>query len=366
MNPTLATRMDNLRARMAETNTDLVVIGPSSHMRYLADLSPHGDERPVMLMVSQSFAGFLMPALNVDSSRQHTDLPFFPWADADGPDAALEELLNATGIDRTLPSIVLDETMRADFALLVLDALPDARRRFTQDTVGYLRSRKDVAEYQAIKAAHLLNDRAVEAAFAALRPGMTEIEVAGLIDDFYLANGATTVFCSVCFGPNGAFPHHHTGATQLKPGDAVLIDTGCRVSGYPSDMTRVGYCGSAPEGFAEVHAIVDRAVEAALAAAVPGAKARDVDKAARDVISNAGYGANFLHRTGHGLGIDVHEAPYITGTSETVLDDGMVFSIEPGIYLQGRFGLRLEEIVMIRDGKAEIFSEMSRAAVVAG
>ena len=366
MNATLATRMEKLRARMTETGTDLVVIGPSSHMRYLADLSPHGDERPVMLMVSQSFAGFLMPALNVDSSRQHTDLPFFPWADADGPGAALEKLLGATGIDRTAPSIVIDETMRADFALLLLDALPGAKRSFTQDTVGYLRSRKDEAEYRAIKAAHLLNDRAVEAAFAALKPGMTEIEVAGLIDDFYLANGAETVFCSVCFGPNGAFPHHHTGPTQLKAGDAVLIDTGCRLDGYPSDMTRVGYCGSAPEGFAEVHAIVDQAFEAALAAAVPGAKASEVDKAARDVISNAGYGTNFLHRTGHGLGIDVHEAPYITGTSETVLDEGMVFSIEPGIYLQGRFGLRLEEIVMIRDGKAEIFSEMPRVAAVAG
>ncbi|GAB5427968.1 MAG: Xaa-Pro peptidase family protein [Devosia indica] len=366
MIPTLATRMENLRARMAETGTDLVVIGPSSHMRYLADLSPHGDERPVMLMVSQSFAGFLMPALNEDSSRQYTELPFFAWADADGPDAALDELLDATGIDRAAPSIVLDETMRADFALLVLDALPGAKRRFTQDTVGYLRSRKDEAEYQAIKAAHLLNDRAVEAAFAALRPGMTEIEVAALIDDFYLANGATTVFCSVCFGPNGAFPHHHTGATPLKPGAAVLIDTGCRLNGYPSDMTRVGYCGSAPEGFAEIHAIVDQAVEAALAASVPGARASDVDKAARDIITKAGYGANFLHRTGHGLGIDVHEAPYITGTSDTVLDEGMVFSIEPGIYLQRRFGLRLEEIVIIRDGKAEIFSEMPRRAAIVG
>ena len=104
----------------------------------------------------------------------------------------------------------------------------------------------------------------------------------------------------------------------------------------------------------------------ALSAAVPGAKASDVDKAARDVITAAGYGANFLHRTGHGLGIDVHEAPYITGTSDTVLDEGMVFSIEPGIYLQGRFGLRLEEIVIIRDGRAEIFSEMPRMAVAAG
>ncbi|HEY8577536.1 MAG TPA: Xaa-Pro peptidase family protein [Devosia sp.] len=366
MNPTLTTRLANLRQRMAETETDLVVIGPSSHMMYLAELSPHGDERPVMLMVSPTFAGFLMPALNVDSARQHTDLPFFPWTDANGPAAALQALLDATGVPRIAPSIVLDETMRADFALLVLDALPGAKRRFTHDTVGYLRSRKDADEYARLKAAHLLNDRAVTAAFAALKPGMTELDVAAFIGDFYKRHGATTEFCSVCFGPNGAFPHHHTGTTELKAGDAVLIDTGCRLDGYPSDMTRMGYLGSAPEGFGQIHSVVDRAVEAALAAARPGALASDVDKAARDVITAAGYGPNFLHRTGHGLGIDVHETPYITATSETVLEEGMVFSIEPGIYLQGQFGLRLEEIVILRDGKAEIFSEMPRAAVSAG
>jgi Xaa-Pro dipeptidase len=363
MNPTLTARMEKLRARMAATETDLVVIGPSSHMRYLAELSPHGDERPVMLMVSQSFAGFLMPALNVDSSRQHTDLPFFPWADAEGPDAALAHLLDATGISRSAPSVVLDETMRADFALLVLDALPGARRRFTGDTVGYLRSRKDDDEYRRLKAAHLLNDRAMAAGFAALAEGITELEIAEVIAAFYKANGATTEFISVCFGANGAFPHHHTGTTTLKAGDAVLLDIGGRIGGYPSDMTRVGYFGSQPEGFDEIHAVLDRAVTAAIAAAVPGAKAKDVDKAARDVITEAGYGPNFLHRTGHGLGIDIHEAPYITATSETALDEGMVFSIEPGIYLPGRFGLRLEEIVILRNGKAEIFSEMPRDAV---
>lgn len=366
MKPTLVTRMANLRARMAATNTDLVVIGPSSHMLYLADLSPHGDERPVMLMVSQSFAGFLMPALNVDSARQHTDLPFFPWTDAEGPDAALGALIDATGVSRISPSIVLDETMRADFALLVIDALPGASRRFTHDTVGYLRSRKDAAEYQALKTSALLNDAAMSAGFAALRPGITEREVATAIRDFYKANGAVTEFCSVCFGANGAFPHHHTGDTKLNHGDAVLIDTGARIGGYPSDMTRVGYFGSAPDGFHEIHAILDRAVEAAIAAAKPGARARDVDKAARDVVASAGYGPAFLHRTGHGLGIDIHEPPYITATSETVLEEGMCFSIEPGIYLQGRFGLRLEEIVIIRNGTAEILSGMPRDAVVCG
>ncbi|WP_332687523.1 Xaa-Pro peptidase family protein [Devosia sp.] len=366
MNPTLTTRLANLRARMAQTNTDLVVLGPSSHMLYMADLSPHGDERPVLLMVSPTFAGFLMPALNVDSARQHTDLPFFPWADADGPDAALKDLLAATGVTRTAPSIVLDETMRTDFALLVLDALPGARRRFTQDTVGYLRSRKDDAEYDALKKSAVLNDAAMAAGFAALRPGITEVEVATVIRDFYKANGATTEFCSVCFGPNGAFPHHHTGDTRLMDRDAVLIDTGGRIHGYPSDMTRVGYFGSKPQGFDEIHAILDRAVTAAIAAAKPGVPASAVDKAARDVITEAGYGPNFLHRTGHGLGIDVHETPYITATSNTVLEEGMVFSIEPGIYLQGRFGLRLEEIVIIRNGTAEILSDMPRTAISGG
>lgn len=366
MNSTLMTRMANLRARMAATSTDLVAIGPSSHMIYLADLAPHGDERPVLLLVSQSFAGFLMPALNVDSSRQHTDLPFFPWADADGPDVALEQLLAATGIGRSAPSVVLDETMRADFALLLLDALPGATRRFTGDTVGYLRSRKDAAEYEALKQSAVLNDAAMAAGFAALRPGITEREIATVIREFYRANGATAEFTSVCFGPNGAFPHHHTGAAQLQADDAVLIDTGGRIGGYPSDMTRVGYFGAAPEGFGQIHSILDRAVEAAIAAARPGATASSVDKAARHVITAAGYGPNFMHRTGHGLGIDIHETPYITATSDAELEEGMVFSIEPGIYLQGRFGLRLEEIVIIRNGVAEILSDMPRTAIACG
>lgn len=366
MTPALNQRLENLRARMAQTNTDLVVIGPSSHMVYLADLSPHGDERPVLLMVSATFAGFLMPALNVDSARQHTDLPFFPWADADGPHAALKDLLAATGVAPISPSIVLDETMRADFALLVLDALPGAHRRFTDDTVGYLRSRKDDSEYHALKQSAVLNDAAMAAGFAALKLGITEREIATTIRDFYKANGATTEFVSVCFGPNGAFPHHHTGETRLKDGDAVLIDTGGRINGYPSDMTRVGYFGTAPEGFGQIHSVLDRAVEAAIKAAKPGAAASEVDKAARDIIAAAGYGPNFLHRTGHGLGIDIHETPYITATSDTVLSEGMVFSIEPGIYLQGQFGLRLEEIVIIRNGTAEILSDMPRTAVAVG
>ncbi|HTV70421.1 MAG TPA: Xaa-Pro peptidase family protein [Rhizobiaceae bacterium] len=355
-------RLAKLRERMAETKTDLVVVGPSSHLVWLAGMSPHGDERPVLLIVAKDRAGFLMPALNADSQRPFTKLPFYTWVDANGPDAALAKLLDDCGARRDGLKIALDETMRADFALLVIDALPGAARGFLNDTVGYLRARKDDAEYAVLKRNAVMNDGAMRAGFAALKPGITEKEVGQAIRAFYAENGAVGEFVSVCFGENGAFPHHHTGTRKLGANEAVLIDIGGRKDGYPSDMTRVGVFGDAPQDFDKVHGVLERAVQAALAAAKPGVKAKAVDKAARDVITEAGYGDFFLHRTGHGMGIDIHEPPYITGTSETVLEEGHVFSIEPGIYLSGKFGIRLEEIVIVRKDGAEVLSELPRAA----
>jgi Xaa-Pro aminopeptidase len=356
-------RLSRLRARMQSTQTDMVVLGPSSHMVWLSGLSPHGDERPVMLVVTQGFAGYLMPALNADSSRAVTDLPFYTWTDAEGPKDALAKLLEDADAHRKGLRIGLDETMRADFALLLLDALPDVAREFTEPTIGSLRAQKDEAEYRALKENARINDIAMRAAFAACRPGVTELDIVKVINETYAAHGARPEFNLVCFGENGAFPHHHSGERVLKANDCILLDIGSRKGGYPSDMTRVGTIGKVDPEFDEVWAIVNRAVEAALAAARPGVPAKMVDKAARDVITEAGYGEYFLHRLGHGLGIDVHEPPYITGTSERPLEEGNVFSIEPGIYLQGRFGLRLEEIVILRKDGPEILSELPREAV---
>lgn len=354
-------RLARLRIRMARTKTDLVAVGPTSHMRWLSGADPHGDERPVMQLVSQSHAGFLMPALNANSVRQSTDLPFETWADDDGPDTALARLLQACGATGSGVSVAVDEAMRADFALLLLDAMNNPKRSFCDNTVGHLRALKDEDEEAALRASATLNDAAASAGFAALKPGVTEREIAQIIQQHYKANGATGEFTIVAFGGNGAFPHHHTGQTRLEEGMGVLIDTGCRLNGYPSDMTRCGWFGSTMDSeFEKIAGVLEQAVQAALSAAKPGVLAKDVDAAARGVIEAAGYGELFMHRTGHGLGIDVHEPPYITATSETVLEEGNVFSIEPGIYLPGRFGIRLEDIVILKADGPSILSSLPR------
>jgi Xaa-Pro dipeptidase len=362
----MSSRLERVQARMAETATDLIVVGPSSHLVWLLGLSPHGDERPVMLIATPSKAAILMPGLNADSQRGLTDLPFYTWADADGPNAALASLLADLGVTQSGLRVALDETMRADFALLLLGALKAPRHTFLGETLGHLRSQKDQAEFALLKAAAKIDDAAMTAAFAHLKPGMTELDVDGFIRDFFRTQGARPEFTIVAFGENGAFPHHHSSGRVLKADDTVLIDIGCRIDGYPSDMTRVGYVGAKPEGFDEVNAVLERAVQAALAAARPGVRASEVDAAARGVITAAGYGPNFLHRTGHGLGIDVHEPPYITATSDTILEEGHVFSIEPGIYLAGRFGLRLEDIAFIGKDGPVVLSDLPRTAFVSG
>ncbi|MGU3575577.1 M24 family metallopeptidase [Brucellaceae bacterium C25G] len=356
-------RIEALRQQMLATGTDLVVLGPSTHMFYLSGVDPHGDERAVLLLISQKHAGFLMPVLNADSARNKTSLPFVTWADAEGPLAAFKNLVKTCDLPQN-PVVALDETMRADFALLVLDNVAHSARKFTNDTVGFLRAHKDEQEFELLKASALLNDAAMKAGYDALKAGISELEVASIIRAYFKANDAQPIFVSVCFGENGAYPHHHTGETKLQNGDAVMIDIGARLNGYPSDMTRSGFFGEPTEKFAHVFNIVNEAVAKALVVAKPGVKASEVDRAARDHITQAGFGEYFLHRTGHGLGLDVHEAPYITATSDVVLEEGMVFSIEPGIYLAKEFGVRQEEIVFMRSDGAEILSDMPRDMIV--
>ena len=352
-------KIDSLRVRMKDNNVDLVVLGPGTHMNWLLGFNPYPDERPCMLLIGKEKEAFLMPSVNAEDARKRTDIEITSWKDEDGPDQALKDALLYIG-ESTAKHIAIDEAMRSHFALIVIEALPNPSYEFTTSTIGALRMRKDQTEFINLKENALIDDRAMQAGFAAIKEGVTELEIGEAINKHFISEGAKPQFCIVGSGPNGAFPHHHTGDRKVEYGDAVLIDIGGRKGTFPSDMTRMSVLGEPPEGYLEIHAIVERAVQAAMSAAKPGVMAKDVDAAARGVIAEAGYGEFFVHRTGHGLGIDIHEPPYITATSEVILDEGMVFSIEPGIYLQGRFGVRLEEIVILRADGPEILSELTR------
>jgi Xaa-Pro aminopeptidase len=352
-------RLSALRARMAATGTDLIALGPGPNMHWAMGFHTHPDERPCMLMVTQTGAGFLMPHLNAADARARSDLPMWTWADAEGPDAALQRALADLGAS-TARKVAVDETMRADFALLLLDAVPQAGHGFAHESLGALRMCKDAAEQDDLRMNAAIDDAAMQAVFAALRPGMTESDLAAVALQVFKDHGASPLFTIVGAGPNGAYPHHHTGDTVLQDGDAIVIDIGARKGAFSSDITRMAVLGQPPADYDRVHGVVEQAVQAALAACRPGALARDVDRAARAVIADAGYGEYFVHRTGHGMGLEGHEPPYISESSTTVLEPGMVFSIEPGIYLTGRFGVRLEDIVILQEDGPEVLSRLPR------
>jgi Xaa-Pro aminopeptidase len=357
------TRLDRLRARMEATGTDLIALAPGAQMRWLLGFAPHPDERTCLLLVGRETAGFVMPALNAGDARQHTDLPFWDWRDDDGPDAALAAALEA--VCPRPRGISVDETMRADHALMLLDAVPNVARGFASDTVGALRMIKDNAELAALQDNARIADLAQTALRAAIRDSISERDLADVARACFAEHGARTGFAIVGTGAHSSFPHHQTGDTPIRPGEAIVVDIGGTRDGYYSDITRMACLGHPPEGYAEVHAVVDAAVKAALAAIRPGVDAGSVDKAAREVITAAGYGAFFTHRTGHGLGTEIHEPPYISATSSQVLEEGMVFTVEPGIYIPGRFGIRLEEVAVVTAEGCRILSGLSRDLHVA-
>jgi Xaa-Pro aminopeptidase len=251
--------------------------------------------------------------------------------------------------------------MRADALLLLQQQWREAEFVPASSVLAPLRMRKAPSEIEALRRAAATADAAVQAAWRACRPGTTEAELASAAEaGFHAAGAAEVTFTIVGSGPNSAFPHHHTGTRQAKVGEPVLCDLGSKVDGYCSDLTRMAYLGTPPARYQEIHKIVDEAVGAALATIKPGISAKEVDLAARRVIERAGYGPNFVHRAGHGIGLSGHEPPSITQTNALPLEEGMTFSVEPGIYLPGGFGVRLEEIVVVTARGAEVFSRLAR------
>lgn len=355
-----AARRRRLREAMAAAGVDLLAVAPGDNLRYLLGYSPHPDERPCFLLLSAAGEGLLLPALNAAEAEAHVAVPMAAYTDAEGPRAALAGLLRRLEADRAR-TVAVEEPMRADFALLLAEAVPGARLVLAGELIAALRRVKDPAEVELLQRSAQVADRALERALAALRPGLSEREVARLVADAFAAEGAEAVkFALVASGPNSAHPHHQSGTRVLQPGEPVLLDVGGSLEGYQSDITRMAFLGEPTDEYRRVHAVVEEAVQAALAVIRPGVPAREVDAAARGVIERAGYGPHFTHRVGHGIGLSGHEPPYLTGTNPEPLEVGMAFSVEPGIYLPGRFGVRLEEIVVLTERGPQVLSRLPR------
>ncbi len=279
------------------------------------------------------------------------------WQETEDP-----YLLLAGRLPAGLIRVAVDNHMWAEKVLAFQDALPGARQVLAGPVLSELRMRKTPEEAASLKAAGAAIDRVHHQMADWLRPGRTEREVGKDIADAIVQSGHSRVdFVIVASGPNGASPHHEVSERVIQAGDPVVVDIGGTMpDGYCSDSTRTYSVGEPPAEFATYYDVLLRAQMAQTEAARPGITAAELDAVGRDIIAAAGYGEFFIHRTGHGIGLETHEEPYIVSSSSRVLEPGMAFSVEPGIYLPGKHGARIEDIVICTEDGSERLNQTPR------
>ena len=352
-------RLSLVRTAMHENGLDTLVITPGAAMQYLTGFSEPGSRFLALLIPDDKPWLFVVPSLNAEQARRNpagiSDVR--AWDDGTGWEPVLAPLAKELMLD--IGIVGIDDDMPARFVLKLQELMPTALFRPAGMALAPLRSRKDALELASLQRAADATDALIPVAYAACQAGTSEREIASAIGQAIAQGGHADSFAPIVgAGANGASPHHNTGTTKIKTGDVVILDFGAMTDGYHGDITRTVVVGAASDEDKRVYAAVYAAYCAGVAAVQPGATAHDVDTAARTVIADAGYGEFFIHRTGHGIGLDDHETPYIMAGNYTKLLPGHCFSIEPGIYLPGHFGVRLENIVTVQeDGTARVLNE---------
>ncbi|BBG02185.1 MULTISPECIES: M24 family metallopeptidase [Pseudonocardia] len=365
----LADRLRRAGEHAAEQGTDVLFLTPGTDLRYLTGFEGSSHERLTCLVVPA--AGHRAPPALVVPSLEAPGLAGLPlealgidlvtWTDGEDPYLLVSDL--AGGPTR----VAVDDDMQARHVLGLRNAFPDVPQSLGGAVLRELRMRKDPAEVARLRAAGEAIDRVHARIGEWLKPGRTEAAVAADIAEAIVAEGHTeAAFIIVGSGPNGASPHHDVSDRVIEAGDVVVIDIGGPLpDGYNSDCTRTYAVGGEPGAdVRETYSVLQEAQERAVAAVRPGVTAAAIDRAAREHIAAAGHGAHFIHRTGHGIGLDVHEEPYIVDGNDLVLEEGMAFSVEPGIYQAGRWGARIEDIVVVTADGAERLNRNSRDLVV--
>jgi Xaa-Pro aminopeptidase len=357
-------RLGEVRAAVAAAGLDALLLTPGPDLRYVTGYAAHESERLTCLVVpADSDPALVVPRLELRgalaSPAGRLGIELTGWDETDDPFALVAARLGTVG------RVGLSDRMWALMVLRFRAAMPGTEQLLASAALRELRARKSPAEVAALRAAGEAIDRVHAQVPGWLRPGRTEKQVAVDIGEAILAEGhARADFAIVGSGPNGASPHHTASDRVLQAGDAVVVDIGGTMpSGYCSDCTRTYAIGAPSDEFAAYYRVLQAAQEAAFLAVRPGVTAEAVDAAAREPITAAGYGEFFVHRTGHGIGLETHEDPYIVSGNAEHLRPGHAFSIEPGIY-PGQDGARIEDIVVCTDEGCQRLNNVTRDLVV--
>lgn len=341
---------------MAREGVKVFVMSSPVTMDYYIGLNEDGGERLLAYFVKVDGGERLIcPALTANQARRHGLNEVAEWRDGQDPWPMVGSLFEEWGVQGS--TVAVEDDCRASVLLGLMSVSPASRFVTGGLLVADGARVKDAEELGRLREAGRMADQAFGPVLAKLEPGVTETEVARLLTAEMSALGGTPVFAIVATGPNGAEPHHHSDATPLETGHVVIMDFGCDFKGYKSDITRTVCLGQPSQEASDVYGIVHEAFMAARREIGPGTPASAVDRAARSVIERAGFGEFFVHRTGHGLGMKIHEEPYIRHGNDEPLRVGEVFSVEPGIYLPGKFGVRIENIVTVTESGHESLNE---------
>jgi len=362
-------RLQLLLERLTSKRVDVVALLPGANFTYYTGLNKPLSERPFVLFVQANAARcpvILLPRLEADGFTESLpyEVELVVYTDEQGYERAFREAACALNLDnksigmepRGMRLLELREIEKNSYGCRIVEV---------DDVLSQARMLKDADEIAAIRQAIKISEAALASTCSQVKPGMTELDVQTLLNIEMLNLGAHGHGFDplILSGPRAALPHTTANERVIEKGDCLLFDFGASLGSYSADITRTFSIGTSTPIWKDIYEIVKQANAAARSIAAPGVTAEDVDAAARRVIDAAGYGNYFTHRTGHGLGLQVHEPPYIVAGNNTALRPGMVFTIEPGIYLQGRFGVRIEDDILITDDGAETLSTSPRSLI---
>jgi Xaa-Pro aminopeptidase len=365
-------RLGRAAAEVARGGQGALLIGVGPELEWLIGYAAVALERLTMLVVPATGRPTLVvPRLEASAANAAPGtaaglVGLATWLETEDPFALVAHAVGPEGATRRL---LVSDGLRAAFLLRLQAALPGATFSVASALVSPLRQLKDAEEIELLRAAAGAADRTVEAMISGRLVGRTEADLAREVRERLVAEGHDSAeFAIVAGGPNSASPHHEVSARVVRAGEPLLLDIGGRHAGYCSDITRTVWIGGAAgqgpdDAFRRLHGLVEEAQAAGRAAIRPGVALGDLDRAARAIIEAGGHGEHFFHRLGHGIGLEVHEDPYLVEGNTALLAPGNAFSVEPGIYLEGRYGARIEDIAICTPTGGETLNQVERTLI---